>query len=101
MPCACVGLGQRTSVIGMFGALGKMKETSSNLLRLRQFSARNILRWLDIHMHNIESPLPASPAVTQSMCHDDGSRVSLERRNNQRRLVSHDEFGLEYSERDR
>ena len=32
-----------TRVIGMFGAFGKMNETSSNLLRRRQFSARKIL----------------------------------------------------------
>lgn len=33
----------RTTVIGIAGALGKMKATSSNLPRRRQFCARDIL----------------------------------------------------------
>lgn len=59
-----------------------MNETSSNLLRLRQFSARNIL----LLSGSMESCyvtkrfLPASPAVSESMSYDDGSGMSLERR---------------------
>lgn len=59
-----------------------MKETSSNLLRLRQFSARNILHLSECteSCYVTERFLPASPAVSESMSHDDRSGVSLERR---------------------
>lgn len=66
----------------MFGAFGKMNETSSNLLRLRQFSARNILLLSGSteSYYITQRFLPASPAVSKSMSDDDGSGVSLERR---------------------
>lgn len=55
----------RTSVMGMLGAFGKMNETSSNLLRLRQFSARKILRVLAACLGDTNNvshhPAPESP----------------------------------------
>jgi hypothetical protein len=74
--------GLRASVMGMLGAFGKMNDTSSNLLRLRQFSARNILCDLSICSSGVGTPIPASPAIAESMGDDDGSGVSLKGRNN-------------------
>jgi hypothetical protein len=79
--------------MGTLGALGKINETSSNLLLLRQFSARKILCSLSICLYSERArhAIPASPAIPESMCDDDGSGVSLEGRHNKRCLVSHDE----------
>jgi hypothetical protein len=43
-------------------------------------------------MHRLESSLPARPAVAQAMRHDNSGSMLLDGRNNQRRLVSHDEY---------
>lgn len=43
-----------TTVMGMLGALGKMKATSSNLPRRRQVSARAILRGINYGYRSFE-----------------------------------------------
>lgn len=89
------GRGARTTVIGMLGALGKTNETSSNLLLLRMFSARNSLRLYQcLHSHTITNHLPAGPAIAQAVGDDDGCGVPLDRRNNYRRLACHFEWKL-------
>ena len=64
-----VGL-RRTTVIGMAGAFGKMKATSSNLPLLRQFSARLTLkrvRGLSEAFRHMDSNIPAGSATRRNV----------------------------------
>lgn len=58
-------------MIGILGALGKMNWTSSNLLRRRQFSARNILRSISTYAYkryrDAYHPAPLSPSPWATM----------------------------------
>lgn len=69
----------------MLGALGKMKETSSNLLRRRQFSARKILRIVSTYVMEAtqQNYSPSCARVAEPMGDDDGRSVLLERRDNE------------------
>jgi hypothetical protein len=81
---------EHTNVIGILGAFGKTNETSSNLLRRRQFSARKILPQLVLSQPIcVENTLPACPAVSKPMGNDDRSCVAFESWDNQWCLASH------------
>jgi hypothetical protein len=78
--------------MGMFGACGKTNDTSSNLLRLLQFSARKILLTISLSISTaIGRAVPTCPAIPKSMGNDDCSRVSLKGGNYQRCLMRHTE----------
>lgn len=78
-----------TRVMGMFGAFGNMNETSSNLLRRRQFSARKILYTISMPRCRRLRALPSCAGVTQAVGNDDGGGVLLESGNDKRCSSSH------------
>jgi hypothetical protein len=75
----------------MLGALGKMNLISSNLLRRRQFSARNILQNVSKYARKqTTTRVPSCPAITEAVGDDDGRCVTLQRGNDQD-FVGHDD----------
>jgi len=85
-----VALKTRTSVIGMFGALGKTNAVSSNFDRRRQFSARKSLEIVQYACRaRTDDVVPAGPAIAQAMGDNDCRGVALEGRDDDGSSAGH------------